>query len=120
MDWLKKIFGLEEPRQEKTAESASSTSLDPAEDFVPVPLKKVFTPGGQPSITYVGREHLKLEDAVREPLVKGYSINVVTGPTKSGKTVLCRHVLSELGQSCTIEGAKYAPKKTFGRSSHTP
>ena len=79
----------------------------------PVRLKEVFTPGGQPSVTYVSREHLELEKKVREAIARGYSINVVTGPTKSGKTVLCRHVLSEMGESCTIEGGQIRSEEEF-------
>lgn len=76
-------------------------------------LKQVFTPGGQPSITYVSRSHLGLEQRVKEALVRGYAINVVTGPTKSGKTVLCNHVLSQAGKSITIEGGQVRSEKDF-------
>lgn len=76
-------------------------------------LKEVFTPGGQPSVTYVSREHLQLERKVKEAISRGYSINVVTGPTKSGKTVLCRHVLNELVASCIIEGGQIRSEEEF-------
>lgn len=76
-------------------------------------LREVFTPGGQPSVTYVSREHLQLEKKVREAIARGFSINVVTGPTKSGKTVLCRHVLNELGASCIIEGGQIRSEEEF-------
>ena len=76
-------------------------------------LKDVFTPGGQPSITYVSREHLGLEQRVKRALMKGYSINVVTGPTKSGKTVLCNHVLSQAGASISIEGGQIRSESDF-------
>ena len=76
-------------------------------------LKDVFTPGGQPSITYVSRDHLKLEQRVREAITRGFAINVVTGPTKSGKTVLCNHVLSQAGESITIEGGQIRSEEDF-------
>lgn len=76
-------------------------------------LKQVFTPGGQPSVTYVSRSHLGLEQRVREALMRGYAINVVTGPTKSGKTVLCNHVLAEAGKSVTIEGGQVRSEQDF-------
>lgn len=76
-------------------------------------LKQVFTPGGQPSVTYVSREHLQLEAAVEKALARGYAIIVVTGPTKSGKTVLCNHVLSKSGDSVTIEGGQVRGEGDF-------
>ncbi len=76
-------------------------------------LKQVFTPGGQPSITYVSRSHLGLEQRVNEALLRGYSINVVTGPTKSGKTVLCNHVLGQAGESVSIEGGQVRSEQDF-------
>lgn len=109
-DFLKRTFGF------GTADQAlknRGSATDAGVEFQTIPLRQVFTPGGQPSVTYVGREHLNLEDAVREPLIRGYSINVVTGPTKSGKTVLCRHVLSEIGPSCAIEGGQVRTEEDF-------
>lgn len=76
-------------------------------------LKEVFTPGGQPSVTYVSREHLGLEKKVRDALIRGYAINVVTGPTKSGKTVLCNHVLAQIGESVTVEGGQVSSEADF-------
>lgn len=63
-------------------------------NFINPPLlKEVFTPGGQPSITYVDREHLGLERNLKKALAQGNLIVSLTGATKSGKTVLCRNVL---------------------------
>lgn len=76
-------------------------------------LKDVFTPGGQPSITYVSRGHLGLEKRVLEALHRGFAINVVTGSTKSGKTVLCNHVLNQHGDSVTIEGGQVRSEGDF-------
>lgn len=76
-------------------------------------LKEVFTPGGQPSVTYVGREHLGLEDRVSDALARGYAINVVTGPTKSGKTVLCNHVLTQTGNCVTVQGGQVRNEADF-------
>ncbi|WP_370309466.1 hypothetical protein [Sphingobium abikonense] len=76
-------------------------------------LREVFTPGGQPSVTYVSRDHLNLERRVKQAIAKGFSINVVTGPTKSGKTVLCNHVLSQSGQSISIEGGQIRTEADF-------
>lgn len=68
-------------------------------------LKEVFVPGGQPTITYVDRDHLGLERDLRRALAKGYSIIAITGSTKSGKTVLCRKVIPD-PQSVWIEGGQ--------------
>lgn len=76
-------------------------------------LRQVFTPGGQPSVTYVSRDHLGLEKRVKDALLRGYAINVVTGPTKSGKTVLCNHVLARAGASVTIEGGQVRSEQDF-------
>ncbi|WP_404334672.1 hypothetical protein AB2M62_13935 [Sphingomonas sp. MMS12-HWE2-04] len=76
-------------------------------------LRDVFTPGGQPSITYVSRDHLNLERRVKQALAKGFSINVVTGPTKSGKTVLCNHVLAQSGESISVEGGQIRTENDF-------
>jgi hypothetical protein len=58
-------------------------------------LRDVFTPGGQPSVTYVSRDQLGLEDKIEDAIARGFAFNVVTGPTKSGKTVLIQKVLGE-------------------------
>src|SRR5437868_5408513 len=53
----------------------------------------VFVAGGQPSVTYVDRAHLKIEDSLRRALDVPNQIVSLAGPSKSGKTVLCRQVL---------------------------
>lgn len=78
-----------------------------------VKLKDVFTPGGQPSVTYVGREHLRLEDAIKKVLEQGYTLNVVTGPTKSGKTVLCTRVLDSGYKHVVVEGGQIRAEADF-------
>ncbi|MGN6208857.1 AAA family ATPase [Asticcacaulis sp.] len=76
-------------------------------------LKEVFTPGGQPSVTYVARDHLELEDAIRKVLAQGYTLNVVTGPTKSGKTVLCTRVLDTGYKHVVVEGGQVRTEADF-------
>lgn len=63
--------------------------------FGSVKLNEVFTPGGQPSITYVDRGHLGIEKTVRKAISLPNTIVALTGPTKSGKTVLCKSVLEQ-------------------------
>jgi hypothetical protein len=60
---------------------------------------KIFIAGGQPSLTYVDRDNTDtsntLEDGIRSYLDAGFKALTVTGPTKSGKTVLCRKVIGK-------------------------
>jgi hypothetical protein len=54
---------------------------------------EVFTPGTLPRYTYVSRD--EQERSLQRALeVSGYLV-AVSGPSKSGKTVLCEHVLGE-------------------------
>ncbi|WP_188066538.1 ATP-binding protein [Brevibacillus brevis] len=53
----------------------------------------IFVAGGQPSVTYIPRGGLLLEEVLQEYLDTGYKLLSITGPTKSGKTVLCRRVI---------------------------
>lgn len=55
--------------------------------------KDVFVAGGMPGVTYIGRDELKLEEKLKAEISEGYKVVCITGPTKSGKTVLCRRVL---------------------------
>lgn len=68
-------------------------------------LRDVFSPGGLPSITYVGRDHLQLEQRIQRAVDRGFAFNVVTGPTKSGKSVLCHRVL-DATKLVTMEGGQ--------------
>lgn len=70
---------------------------------------EVFVAGGQPTVTYNPREQLALERRVREYLSERLKILSVSGPTKSGKTVLIRRVVVDRiwipgGDIHTLEG----------------
>jgi len=56
-------------------------------------ISKVFVPGGQPSITYVPRSELQLEQKLQDYLDEGHKFLSLSGPTKSGKTVLIKTVV---------------------------
>ena len=75
-------------------------------------LRDVFTAGGFPVVTYVDRKHLNLEEDLRRAVNKGYSIIAVTGPSKSGKTVLCYSVISE-EDSINIDGGQIKYEDSF-------
>lgn len=55
----------------------------------------VFNAGGLPSVTYVDRHHLGLEQRVATALIGQHAFTIVSGPTKCGKSVLCRRVLGQ-------------------------
>lgn len=77
-----------------------------------VELKEVFVAGGMPSLTYVDREHLNLEKSLRDELAEGHKIVAITGPTKSGKTVLCKKVIQET-KSIWIDGGQIEQGNDF-------
>jgi hypothetical protein len=58
-------------------------------------IGEIFVPGGVPVITYVPRDSLKLEDDLRDWLGERGRILSLSGPTKSGKTVLVRKAIPE-------------------------
>lgn len=55
-------------------------------------LNEVFVAGTMPSVTYVARTELRLEEQLREYLDDRGTILSVSGPTKTGKTTLLRNV----------------------------
>lgn len=56
----------------------------------------IFIPGGLPEETYVSRDHLKIEDNLRTWLSRRQKpLLSVSGPTKSGKTVLLRKIIDK-------------------------
>lgn len=75
-------------------------------------LKQVFVAGGIPDTTYVSRDHLGLEKQLRSGLQEGHQIIALTGPTKSGKTVLCKRVLSGR-ESVWVEGGQVDSVEEF-------
>ncbi len=54
----------------------------------------VFVFGGQPSITYVERAELDIGRQFARSVASPFQITSLAGPTKCGKTVLCRKELS--------------------------
>lgn len=53
----------------------------------------VFTAGGLPSITYFSRDNFRLENKLKRSLKMNGKMISITGPTKSGKSVLCNKVI---------------------------
>ncbi|MCD1623075.1 ATP-binding protein [Citromicrobium bathyomarinum] len=75
-------------------------------------LKEVFAAGGVPTVTYVDRAELELEKRIERALERGFTFNVVTGPTKSGKSVLCQKVLGD-AKLIQIEGGQVENAEEF-------
>lgn len=66
---------------------------------------EVFVAGGQPSVTYVSREDHEVDRSLARAIAAPNQIVSLSGPTKTGKTVLCRKVLATK-QFVWIDGGK--------------
>lgn len=75
-------------------------------------LGDVFVAGGLPTLTYIPRASYDLENSLKEHLDDGHHLICVTGPTKSGKTVLCRTVL-EGQHPIWLDGGSIASEADF-------
>lgn len=73
---------------------------------------EVFVAGGQPTYTYVERsaEHVELKFA--RAIATPNQIVSLSGPTKTGKTVLCRRILGDR-QFVWIDGGQIKDAKDF-------
>jgi len=58
-------------------------------------ISEIFTPNDTPTITYVGRADLRLEEDMSAFLALPKMVLSISGPSKSGKTVLIKKVLNE-------------------------
>jgi hypothetical protein len=56
---------------------------------------EVFVAGGEPTITYVKRQQENVEKALLRAIEFPNQIVSLSGPTKTGKTVLCLKVLKK-------------------------
>lgn len=56
---------------------------------------EVFVAGGQPTVTYVDRQEFHVEALLKRALATPNQVVSLAGPTKTGKTVLCKRVLGE-------------------------
>lgn len=74
--------------------------------------KQVFIPGGQPTLTYNPRKELRLEEYLEE--AKDYLCKLVmmTGSTKSGKTVLTNKVFPK-SESVWFDGGSFSSENDF-------
>lgn len=76
-----------------------------------IKYSEVFVPGGFPTYTYNPRQNRQLEDSIREAS-NNYKLLVVTGPTKSGKTVLVNKVFPR-AENLWIDGGSITTEDSF-------
>lgn len=76
-------------------------------------LSRVFVPGGMPELTYVPRTERDLERRLAEVEDNLCKLVVVTGPTKTGKTVLVRRVLKGQQPLIWIDGGLVQTEDDF-------
>lgn len=75
-------------------------------------LEDVFNPGGFPDYTYNPRKQLDLEKDFKDYLTRGHKFLSLSGPTKSGKTVLCRKLIP-LNEGIHIFGGQIKEESEF-------
>src|SRR5690554_5092902 len=76
---------------------------------------EVFISGGLPTVTYYPRTHLELEKKLMDYIDTGYKLISVTGPTKSGKTVLCTKLIPQ--EKCVfLSGGAISNENDFWES----
>jgi len=73
-------------------------------------ISEIFIAGGLPTVTYNPRLNLNLEARLLDYIETGYKLISITGPTKSGKTVLCTKLLPE-DSSIFISGGSVKEEK---------
>lgn len=74
---------------------------------------EIFTPNGVPSVTYVSRSTLGLEKRLRDAFLVPNMVVSISGPSKSGKTVLVNKVVAE-EHLITVSGASItSPEKLW-------
>lgn len=75
-------------------------------------VTEVFNPGGFPVYTYNPRNKLELEKQFKDYIESGNKLLSLTGPTKSGKTVLCRQLIPK-DQGIYISGGDIREENDF-------
>jgi Fe-S cluster assembly ATPase SufC len=63
-------------------------------DEIP-PLKRIFTPTGYPTYTYVDRNDAGVERSIRNAFDTDGTVVSISGPSKSGKSVLVKKIVGD-------------------------
>ncbi len=81
-----------------------------------ITVDDIFVPGGIPEHTYIARERHKLESRLQMALSRGVNkLIVVTGMTKSGKTVLVNRVFPR-NKAIWVDGGVASSEEEFWQS----
>jgi hypothetical protein len=78
----------------------------------PIKVGQVFVAGGFPTHTYISRDERSLERKVQDYLDERYRILSVSGPTKTGKTVLMKRALKN-EDAIWLSGGTISSIETF-------
>lgn len=73
---------------------------------------RVFVPGGLPKLTYNPRKELKLEESIRKANDNLCKLMMVTGSTKSGKTVLVKNIFPK-SKCVWFDGGSFSTEDDF-------
>ncbi len=73
---------------------------------------QIFVPGGFPTITYNPRDEHKLEEKIRSASDNLCKLMIVTGATKSGKTVLVDKIFPR-AENIWIDGGAVSTEASF-------
>jgi hypothetical protein len=73
---------------------------------------EIFIAGGQPIVTYVDREDKDIERMLARAIATPNQVVSLAGPTKTGKTVLCKKVLSKRDY-VWVDGGKIKTSEGF-------
>lgn len=74
--------------------------------------RQVFIPGGQPTLTYNPRKTLKLEDSLEDAKDFLCKLVMMTGSTKSGKTVLTNKIFPK-SETIWFDGGSFSSEHDF-------
>jgi len=77
-------------------------------------VREIFVPGGMPNLTYVQRREENLESELNDVIDTPNKLITVTGPTKSGKSVLVKRVLPpDIADNIWIDGGTVENERDF-------
>lgn len=76
-------------------------------------VSQVFVPGGMPDHTYIARSERKLENQLAEVRDNLCKLVIVTGTTKSGKTVLTNRIFPRGRGSIWVDGGTIGQEDDF-------
>lgn len=92
--------------------SRASVSLEVHVLFKSYHRDLVFVAGGMPTVTYVEREEQHIERNLARAIATPSQIVSLAGPTKTGKTVLCKRVLGDR-EYVWIDGGQVSSVDSF-------